>query len=175
MKLIIKNESIFDHSSDGVIITIDGTSKGMGGKIARKFEDLYPETWPYIELQAEYPIALGKCISISIPSGAPFKLVFLAATLSHFPFIKGSSLRSPALQAYNLAIKEALSYGLKTVRCGLPTGGWRIDPLNAFFVLAEVLDKAGSSTKTLELHVCIPDLDIFDSVVKFAINIGFDL
>lgn len=174
MKLKIKNESIFDNSSDGVILTIDGTSRGMGGKIARKFEELYPETWKYIESQAPYPIALGKCASIFIPSGTSFKYVFLAATLSHSPVIKGSSLRSPVLQAYSLAIVNANSYGLKSVRCGLPTGGWRIDPLNAFLVLPEVLDKTGLSTKTVELDVCIPDQKIFDSVVKFATNIGFD-
>ncbi|MDP4281613.1 MAG: hypothetical protein Q8867_05625 [Bacteroidota bacterium] len=175
MKLRIKNESIFDHSSDGVILTIDGTSKGMGGKVARTFAELYPETWKYIESQAHYPIAFGKCASIPIPDGDPFRYVFLAATLMHLPDINGSSLKAPALHAYCMAIVAATSYGLKTVRCGLPTGGWRIDPLNAFLLLAEVSDKTGSSTKTVELHICIPDKDIFDSVVKFAINIGFDI
>ena len=79
MKLKIINESLFDHSSDAIILTIDGASKGMGGKVARMFEAIYPETWQFIESQVDYPLSPGICVAVPIPIGNPFKYILLAA------------------------------------------------------------------------------------------------
>jgi len=175
MKLRLKNESLFDQSADAIIVSIDGVSKGMGGKVARMFEKLYPVTWQYIESQVDYPLSPGICVAVPIPVGNPFKYILLATTLLHLPVVTTSLTKSVTLKAYSMTLTTACSIGLKTLRCGLPTGGWRVDPLNAFIVLTEVLDKTMDSTKGMELQLCIPDKDIFDSILKFATNTGFDL
>lgn len=175
MKLRIKNESIFDHSADAIILTIDGESKGMGGGIARKFEERYPEVWRFIESQVEYPVELGTSVSVKLPTSIPYQYVFLASTLVHLHIMNKAIHGSPVKQAFGMAVENAQNYRLKTIRCGLPTGGWRSDPLNAFMIVSEVEEMKRSSTKGLELIICIPDKEIFESVMKFAINIGFDI
>lgn len=67
MKLKIYNESLFDKPSDAVILSIDGASKGMGGRVARAFERLYPDSWSFIEKQVTYPVQLGFSVPVSIP------------------------------------------------------------------------------------------------------------
>jgi len=175
MKLKISNESLFDRTSDAIILTIEGVAKGLAGKAARMFGELYPEIWQFVESQVEYPVKAGSCVSISIPSGTPFKVVFLAATLTHLPDILNASQKALALRAFNLAIRDATVLGLKTIRCSLPIGGWRIDPLNAFMILSQILEKNYSSTKGMELQLCVLEEDVFESVRRFAINLGYEV
>jgi len=173
MKLRIKNESLFEYSSDAVILAIDGSHKGMAGKLARTFEELYPETWTFIESKIIYPVMAGNCVSIAIPVNDRFKVVFLAATLVHLPDMQNVSLKSIALHAYTAAIRSASLSKLMTIRCGLPTGGRRIDPLNAFLIISDILDKTHALTKEMELQLCILEEDVFESVRRFATNLGY--
>ena len=175
MKLKINNESLFDRTSDSLILTIDGASKGMAGKAARTFGELYPEIWQFIESQVQYPVTAGNSVSISIPGGIPFKVVFLASTLTHLPDMQNTSQKSLSLRAFNMAIRDAIVLGLKTIRCSLPIGGWRVDPLNAFMILSQILEKTYSSKKGMELQLCILEEDIFESVRRFAANLGYEV
>ncbi len=175
MKLKINNESLFDHTSDAIILTIDGAAKGMAGKAARTFGELYPEIWQFIESQVQYPVTAGSCVSTLIPGGIPFKVVFLAATLTHLPDMQNASQKSLSLRAFNMAVRDATVLGLKTIRCSLPGGGWRVDPLNAFMILSQILEKTYSSTKGMELQLCVLEKDLFESVRKFAANLGYEV
>ena len=175
MKLKISNESLFDRTSDAIILTIDGASKGMAGKAARTFGELYPEIWQFIESQVQYPVTAGSSVSISIPGGIPFKVVFLAATLTHLPDMQNTSQKSLSLRAFNMAIRDATVLGLKTIRCSLPIGGWRVDPLNAFMILSQILEKTYSTTKDMELQLCVLEEDGFESVRRFAANLGYEV
>ena len=175
MKLMMNNESLFDHTSDAVILPIDGASKGMAGKACRTFEELYPEAWQFIESNVQYPVTAGKSVSISIPGRIPFKVVFLVATLTHLPEMQNTSQKSLSLRAFNMAIRDATVLGLKTIRCSLPIGGWRVDPLNAFIILSQILDKTYSSTKGMEMQLCILEEDVFKSVQRFAANLGYEV
>jgi len=175
MKLKINNESLFGRTSDAILLTIDGAAKGMAGKAARMFGELYPDIWHFVESQVEYPVKAGSCFSISIPSCTPFKVVFLAATLTHLPNIQNAGQKSLALKAFNMAIRDATVLGVKTIRCGLPIGGWRVDPLNAFMILSQILEKTYSSTKGMELQLCILEKDVFELVRRFAANLGYEV
>lgn len=175
MTLKILNESLFDNSSDAVILTIDGMAQGMGGKAARTFSELYPETWKYIESKIQYPITAGGYFSVLTTDGVPFKVVFLAATLTHLPNNQNNPQKSLALLAFNRVIRDATNHGLTTIRCCLPVGGWRIDPLNAFMILSQILEKNHSSTKGMELQLCILKKDEFESVRRFASNLGYEV
>ncbi|MEI7500164.1 MAG: hypothetical protein WCK84_06910 [Bacteroidota bacterium] len=173
MQLKINHESLFDRSSDAVILTIDGVSMGMAGKAARTFGDLYPETWKFIESQVHYPLAAGTSVSISMPGSIPFKIVFLAATLTHLSDMQNTSQKSIILSAFTMAMRDATVRGLKTIRCGLPIGGWRVDTFNAFMIISQLLEKTYSSTKGMELQLCILEEDVFESVRRFASNLGY--
>lgn len=65
MKLKIINDSFFNLQADAIILSIDGYGAGMGGRAARKFEELYPELWKPVESKINYPIKPGNfCVGM---------------------------------------------------------------------------------------------------------------
>ena len=175
MKLKIVNDSLFNLQADAIILSIDGYGAGMGGRAARKFEELYPELWKTVESKINYPIKPGNFYVGMLPVPAPYQYIYLASVLSHLP--APSDIPDPLIfnRAFLQIIHDAAHKELSSIITGLPTGGWRNDPLNSFIGLSEVIDKSIGFTRKMELILCILEPDICEKIVRYAKNTGYIL
>ena len=175
MKLKILNDSLFNQHADAIILSIDGFGASMGGRAARKFEELYPELWKTFESKIKFPIKPWNFCVEMLPMPAPYRYIYLASVLSHLP--APSDITDPLIfhRAFLQIIHDAANKKLSSIITGLPTGGWRNDPLNSFIGLSEVIDKSIGFTRKMELILCILEPDICEKIIRYAKNTGYVL
>ena len=83
MNLSVIHGNVLDANAGGLIITIDGSQRGMEGNIARIFAQKWPEVWEEIEDEVPYPLPLGDVYDYKPSSKIPFQLLLIASTLHH--------------------------------------------------------------------------------------------
>jgi hypothetical protein len=60
MSLLIKYGSVLEAKTDAVILTIDGSAKGMEGNIERAFARKCPDVWKELEDKIPYSLGYGE-------------------------------------------------------------------------------------------------------------------
>jgi len=72
MKLRIIHGSIFEQTAEALILPVDGTGPGMGGRLARAFDTLFPAAGSMVHSSAIYPVAAGDFRLLTLSAGTPF-------------------------------------------------------------------------------------------------------
>jgi hypothetical protein len=173
MNLCIHNRSLFDGAADAAILHIDGAGPGMGGRLAREFARLFPACNSVIEASVPYPLLPGRYHKGIPGEGAPFQSVYLASVLDHLHQAGHASYPQLVRSAYTCIFRDAALSGISSIAAGLPVAGLRSDPLNAFMLLADVMENAGANTRKLTLNLSILEPEVHEMIKRFARSTGW--
>ena len=173
MKLSIHNGSIFEKAAESAILHVDGAAPGMGGRLAREFARLFPIQYAAIEASMPYPLMPGKHHKGIPGEGAPFRIIYLASVLDHLHQAGHASYPQLIKSAYTGIFRDAALSGISSIAAGLPVAGLRSDPLNAFMLLADVMENAGANTRKLTLNLSILEPEVHEMIKRFARSTGW--
>ena len=172
MALKILNGSVFDSNADAVILTLDGSAKGIEGNICQQFSRKWPRVWKEIEDEIRYPIPLGKVFDYEPVIDCPYRVVLLASTLHHKQVLGEAAKKSIVKSTIMEAIRLAAHCGAKTVATGLMKGGWRMSEETAFFSMADGYESA-MLQYTVDLHIHVPESVQFERLRVMAESLGW--
>lgn len=145
-------------SEEAIILTIDGSAKGLEGNIARAFGRKYAEAWEELECQIEYPISLGaaKIYEIESELECNNKYCFIASTLHHVEVLD----KFQKLRILGSAMRSVLSLAsvkrISSISSAVLIGGWRLeieDALNEMIKTYRVARGAFSYTPLLRVYI----------------------
>lgn len=155
MSIDIIQGDVLSAKADAIILTIDGSRKGLEGNLARAFARRWPDAFMDIEDQIRYPVPLGRTVATHPENECGFPLVLVASTLHHVDVLSDSEklavIRSATREALILAHRHRISRLAATAM----TGGWRLDLESALVAMFDVLRPDGSIAQptTVLLHL----------------------
>lgn len=159
MPVQMKHGDVFEARTDGLLLTVDGTSRGMEGNLARRFAERWPSAWADIEGEAVVPLALGQVQAVDIRAhrGCPFTHVLLASTLHHLGVDDIRRKQATVSSAVADALRTASAAGIATLAATSMKGGWRLTLDQALIAMVQGFRAALPGARGLTL--CIYDLD----------------
>ena len=172
MALKILNGSVFDSNADAVVLTLDGSAKGMEGNICRQFSRKWPRVWKEIEDEIRYPIPLGKVFDYEPEEECPFRVILLASTLHHKQVLNEGAKKGTVKFALEEALRLAARNDIKTVATGLMKGGWRMTEEAAFIAMADGYENTTSQYR-IDIHIYVPDSFHFERLSLLARSLGW--
>lgn|GEM_PF-2030687 len=174
MKLKILQGNMFEFPADAIILGFDGSAAGLGGRLARAFATAFPEAGRLLQSSIAYPVAAGDFRVVTQPGKLPFSRVYLASVLRHTAVDYPGDSEAIYCAAYIKIVRDAAIYNSAIISTGLPSGGWRNRPLNAFDVLARVMERTFEYTRGITLQLCILEPDIYYRVKHYATSTGYE-
>ncbi len=129
MRLVIGD--ILDFPADALLLTIDGTRKGMEGNLARQFARRWEGDWNDIQHFTLYPIPLGKTIAVPWDGDCPWRYVMLSSTLHHLDIISDSDKQTIVRRAFHEALMLCHKFQVRTLSTTILSGGWRLSQTDA--------------------------------------------
>lgn len=174
MNINIINSNILESTADAIILTIDGSATGMGGHVANDFAKLWPDAWEEVEDELEYPLGLGKVVEVNVFSDCPFKQLLVASTLHHMDVLSMNQKLSVVRTATENAIQAAAASDTKVVATTILSGGWRLDPLNAFMAMSDACESQEKKGMKVTLDIYMFDQNQFEAIDNLAKSIGWD-
>jgi len=172
MSLRIFNGNVLDAKADAIILTVDGSAKGMEGNIARAFARRWPESWSELEDEIPYPLPLGEVFDYAPSSECAFRLILIASTLHHKDAFTGAFKKGVVKTALENAISLASGYGIKTIATALMSGGWRLSRSSAFMAMVEGYAAILQKGKDTSIDIYIQDNQHYESIKSLAHSIG---
>lgn len=153
MKVFLHNKDVLDVTeADTIALTCDGHRKGMEGNIARQFmkrlgvnhfQDLFP--WPI-----PYPFNTSHWGRIEglYDEKTHFKWACALPTLSHAQDVNHKQRTAYALRSMLESMEMSGDLGSK-IAMPVLSGGWRINPIEALYLILGEADQIGVG----ELHL----------------------
>jgi hypothetical protein len=172
MALKILAGNVLDAEAGALILTLDGSAKGMEGNICRQFSRKWPQVWEEIEAEIRYPIPLGNVFDYEPIGKCPFRVILLASTLHHKQVMCEAAKKSIVKSALMEAIRLAAHCGAKTVVTGLMKGGWRMSEETAFIVMADGYEST-TVQYTVDLDIHVPEAGQFERLRLMAHSLGW--
>jgi O-acetyl-ADP-ribose deacetylase (regulator of RNase III) len=174
MELNIINADLFTNSSEAIILNIDGETKGegKGGKMARKFQGLYPELWNKADELIPIPLAYGDIFVYRPQDHVQYKAVIISSFLNHTKDLSQKEREDVAYTAVKNALQYCVKHNIKSLATPLMTGGWRIPTINAFVAMSHALEKI-SNDADLNLMIYILDEKEYKIVSDYAKSTGW--
>lgn len=127
MSTEIIHGDVLSAKADALILTIDGTRKGLEGNLARAFARRWPDAFLDVEDEIRYPVPLGRTVATHPENECGFPLVLVASTLHHLDVLSDTQklgvIRAAFLDALALATRHRVARLAATVM----TGGWRLE------------------------------------------------
>ena len=129
MSVDIVKGNLLEGSEEGVILTVDGSARGLEGNIARAFARKYPEVWEEVEYRIENPIPLGtaKVYEIDPELECENKYCFIASTLHHIEVLDNVQKLRISGSAMWAVLSLASVKRISSVSSGILSGGWRLE------------------------------------------------
>jgi len=131
MSIRIVHGDVLQAEADALLLTIDGSRRGLEGNIARAFAKRFPEAWESIEGAAPFPIALGRTVLVRHDGDAPWRSFMIAATLHHVDVIDDGAKLEVMRRAFREALLLCGRHAISSLATTVLTGGWRIDAIRA--------------------------------------------
>lgn len=162
MKLELTHKNLFESSEGGILLAIDGASKGMEGNLARNFARLNPDVWEEIEYEITYPMALGtaKVFEILSDIDCKYKFCFIASTLNHLDVLSDHEKLKVQSSAFRQVLSLAESRGVRSIATAVMVGGWRLELCMAYAKMVETY------TNAIELSSAVPRVNIYTMAQK---------
>lgn len=173
MDLKIYQGNVLDAQADAILMTIDGSAKGMEGNICAQFKKRWPEIWEEIDDEIRYPLALGKVFDYEPVCESPFRLILLASTLHHRDMMTDDQKKYVVKTALGNAIKIAVSYHTKDLATGIMKGGWRLSDKTAFVAMADACESAVQKRLNINVGIYIPEPRTYELVSSIAGSLGW--
>jgi O-acetyl-ADP-ribose deacetylase (regulator of RNase III) len=154
MSIEIIHGDVLSAKADALILTIDGSRKGLEGNLARAFARRWPDAFMDVEDQIRYPVPLGRTVATYPENECGFPLILVASTLHHVDVLSDAQklgvIRAATFDALVLAQHHRVSRLAATVMAG----GWRLELESAISCMLEVLKSLASaeSRTTVALH-----------------------
>ena len=64
MTLELVTGDVLNARADALLLTIDGTKRGMEGNIARQFARRWPDDWEDMQRDVRYPVPMGRTVVV---------------------------------------------------------------------------------------------------------------
>lgn len=162
---------LFESSEEGILLTIDGASKGMEGNLARRFARLNPDAWEEVEYEIRYPMPLGTAKLYEIPpdTGCKYKYCFIASTLNHLDVLSDQNKLKVQSSAFRQVLSLAQAHHVRSVSTAILVGGWRIELCTAFAQMVNTYTNAiQTSTSLPRVNVYIMDQNEHEKLIAFT-------
>lgn len=130
MRIVVGN--ILDTPADGLLLTIDGSKRGLEGNLARQFEKRWPDDWQDMQPDIRYPVPLGKTVAVPWDGDCPWKYIIFASTLHHLDAYSENEKRTIVNSAFFDAIHRCRRLGVASLSTIVLRGGWRLSMQDAF-------------------------------------------
>jgi hypothetical protein len=167
--LRIESGDVLERAADAILLPIDGALAPQAssvairrslGRIARSFDQRYPECDLVDELDAQvaFPLPPGQAAPVEL--SGPFRYAIVLSLLAHHPAdTGGESLRHASTSALASALQLCDQLGLASAATPLLKGGWRLSSQQA---MASMLGVIGGIElrHPLRLSICILDEDV---------------
>ena len=173
MNLKLINSNIFSGNEESIILTIDGSRKGMEGNLTREFANNFPEKWKEIESTINYPLSLGKIFPFVSLDDFKYKYILIASTLNHTESLEIRSLETVIMNSLSNCLEFISGKKVKSVSCVLMKGGWRLNPLNAFLAMSNAIEKNMNILDDLDINIYFNNEEEYLKISSFARSIGW--
>jgi len=144
---------IVKSADDAVIITVDGTAKGLEGNIARQFKKHYGEAWECIEESFSFPIPLGRSDYVEAEPPIPQRVVFAAAILDHKNIVGRHQMPAVVRSALSEILETSARQKIESIATPLLRGGWRMDAMTALKAMVDVADEMHAYQGVLRVFI----------------------
>ena len=173
MNLKLINSNIFSGNEESIILTIDGSRKGMEGNLVREFSKKFPEKWEEIESHITYPLSLGEIFPFVSLDDFKYKYILIASTLNHIESLDIRSLENVIMNSFSDCLKFLSGKNINSVSTVLMKGGWRLNPLNAFLSMSTAIEKNMDLILDLDINIYFNDEEEYKKISSFAGSIGW--
>ena len=154
--VVLRAGDVLDSSCEALLLTIDGTTRGLEGNIARQFSVRWPEDWRDIERAIRFPVALGCTIAVPLDGDRPYKLVLLASTLHHLDEIDEPTRIGIIRSAYGEAIRLCALHRVPSLASAVMSGGWRVPQAVALRAMVSIARALGEPLRRVRLEIFLP-------------------
>lgn len=143
MKFELVTGDVFDTQADALLLTIDGTRRGMEGNIARQFARRWPDDWEDMQRDVRYPVPIGRTVAVSWDGDCPWRLVLFASTLHHLDVLDDRQKRSVIRTSLTEALQLCVWHQATKLATVLLQGGWRLSAEDALREMRSTYHAAG--------------------------------
>lgn len=172
MKLNILQGNVLDSDSDVIVLTVDGSIKGMEGNISRQFALRWPDVWHEIQNEMSKTIPLGRVMEFETDGECPFRLILIASTLHHREVLSDAAKQGIIRDATERSLVIASRYTIEKVATAIMTGGWRLSMQKAFLSMLEGYESARQSHISTDLDVYLLKATDYANIRSLSCNIG---
>ena len=151
MTVKVVNGNLLEAKGGAVLLTVDGTARGMEGNLVRAFSKVYPDAWEDLEGRIKYPIGLGsaRIFAIEPDFGCKFSHCLIASTLHHIEVLDDAKKLGIIDSALRNCMNIAANGGLAAVHTAVLVGGWRLELEQAFDAMLKSYRKTKPTLKVL--------------------------
>jgi len=166
--------SVLDAEAHGLVVTVDGTEKGLGGNVTLQCRKRWGETWDMIQDDFVFPLPMGHADYVYVEEVTdepfPFEVVFAASVLDHLNKVNREGIAAVVRSAFHAVCTDARKLKLEKIASPLLKGGWRIHADMAFDAMVTVMDEFRDYNGTLCLYAGLPDH--YDRLKGLALSYG---
>ena len=157
MSFRIMHGDVLHAEADALLLTLDGSKRGLEGNIARAFAKRFPDDWESIEGAVPFPIALGRIVFVRNDGDAPWHSFIIAATLHHVDIIDDGAKLDIIRRAFREALLLCGRHAIFSLATTVLAGGWRIDAARAFSTMKLEYQRTSATSKPLDVLICVTD------------------
>jgi O-acetyl-ADP-ribose deacetylase (regulator of RNase III) len=171
----IIQSDVLSSGADAVILTIDGTKRGLEGNIARAFARRWPDAWMEIEDEIKYPIPLGRAVAIRPENDSGFSVVLIASTLHHLDALTDARKAGIVRSAFAESIQLAMRHRVRRAAVAPMTGGWRLELPLALEAMMEGLRPIAAIHHSLVVAIHLLSQEHAKQAAEIARSRGIDV
>lgn len=154
-KLEIITSNILETPANALLLTIDGSKRGMEGNLARQFERRWPEDWTDMQRDIPYPIPLGRTVAVPWDGDCPWQWLLFASTLHHLDVISDYEKQSVVRNAFFEALVHCQRHRICSLATTVLRGGWRLQIELAFSAMRDAWLASHAATKGPNVKVFV--------------------
>lgn len=160
MKFELITGDVFDTQADALLLTIDGTKRGMEGNIARQFARRWPDDWEDMQRDVRYPVPIGRTVAVPWDGDCPWRLILFASTLHHLDVLDDRQKRSVIRTSLTEALQLCVRHQATKLATLLLQGGWRLSAEDALREMRSTYHVAGCPQVRLLVCQLVNDLPV---------------
>lgn len=155
MSIQVLTGNALDSCSEALLITVDGTRRGMEGNLARQFERRWPDDWQDMQRNIPYPIPLGYTVALDWDGDSPWSWYLIASTLHHLQVLSDADKITIVKRAFLDALNHCHRLGLRSLATAVMRGGWRLSMEDAFHAMLTAWNASLARHSQLNVQVYV--------------------
>lgn len=152
-------DDVFNATAPAILLTIDGTAKGLYGNVSHAFQRRWPEEFASVARAIRYPLPLGRAQVIRAGGESGFAFVIVASTLHHVGLLDAQEKTRVARMALRDSLVLAHRHGVTELATTILQGGWRLSARAALDTMRQCY-QASIQGVNVDLHVYVKDPSI---------------